>query len=322
MKKSLPLILMVATGLQLSATQYCQSVITGINQGHQAQISCESLGDNQYLFTFVSADTFTGYNQGSNFYANVNGAGGFQVSQHLTQSGDTLRCIISSNQVPNFYVADFFVNYSTGEEWYKIPLDADFSQSCEGIVPQEPDTTGNDNPTQPSLSYGFCSGSGTGVDHYYTSANPQYAINSLALGYKYSMETNNQSVNITFQFLDNLEGMAAPYLFRFDENDVLIGDPIPMNWNENTRTATYSLHGLSDGDELSFLVHVALAEGKILFSDRVIYVVGTSCEDIPDISSIENAAESDNLAKRIIDGQLIILRDSCIYDVMGRKLKK
>lgn len=72
--------------------------------------------------------------------------------------------------------------------------------------------------------------------------------------------------------------MAAPYFFLFNNQGVLIGDPIQMQWNATTRTATYALTGQTAGNKVSFLVNVALEAGKVLFTERVVYIVGSNCE--------------------------------------------
>lgn len=128
-------LLIACTAMTASAaTTYCGEKITsgGDNRPvHTATITCHSLGNNMYRFIFESTDAFTGYNAaGSNFYMNVNGVGGYHVSEHLTQDGNTLTAVIESTVVPTFYAGDFFVNYSDGEALYNIPTDADFSQTC------------------------------------------------------------------------------------------------------------------------------------------------------------------------------------------------
>lgn len=153
MKKLSLLALVVAllTATSLSAAQYCDATITSTNGAHTAQITCTSLGNNQYYFEFVSADAFTRYNTGSNFFMNVNGEGGFQVSKNLTQDGNTLYVIVESNVAPNIYVGDFFVYYEDGEAWFKLPTDADFSQVCEGV--DTPDTALEQQPSiQPNAN--------------------------------------------------------------------------------------------------------------------------------------------------------------------------
>lgn len=116
--------------MTLHAATYCAETITSTNGKHTATITCSSLGGNQYQFIFVSTDAFTSYIVGSNFYMNVNGVGGYHVSEHLTQTGNTLTATIKSNVAPTIYIGDFYLNYSDGEAHFNIPTDADFSQTC------------------------------------------------------------------------------------------------------------------------------------------------------------------------------------------------
>lgn len=134
--------LMLCVGVSAWATTYCGTTITSVNQKHSAAITCSSLGENRYLFEFVSEDEFTGYNaDGSNFYMNVNGTGGYQVSKHLTKDGKRLYVEFTSTSVPNIYVGAFYVQYSDGEAQYNIPTDGDFSQVCSSGTKQVSDLT-------------------------------------------------------------------------------------------------------------------------------------------------------------------------------------
>ena len=284
--------ILVAMCITSSAATYCAAPITSTQAVHTAHITCSSLGGNQYLFIFESTDAFTKYNDGSNFFMNVNGVGGYHASKNLTQDGNTLSVIIESNVAPTIYAGDFFVQYEDGEAWFKLPIDADFSQVCDGIdTPDTPDTPDNpdtpdtpDNPDNPDTPQtGSCSGTSTGVDPFYTNANPQFAVQSLTQGFNWTAETTTTGVNITVEFLDNLPGMASPYLFTFDAQGVLIGDPIQMSgWDNATRTATHTLTGLANGQDLVFLVQVALEAGKILFTERILYTVGSDCNSMSD----------------------------------------
>lgn len=122
---------MLFSAIALSAAEYCEELITSTNGKHTANITCSSLGNNQYQFIFESIDAFTGYNAaGSNFYMEVNGVGGTQVSKNLTQDGNKLSYTFESNVVPNIYVGDFYVNYADGEAQFNIPTDEDFSVVC------------------------------------------------------------------------------------------------------------------------------------------------------------------------------------------------
>lgn len=133
--------LMLCVGVSAWATTYCGTTITSLNQKHSAAITCSSLGENRYLFEFVSEDEFTGYNAGSNFFMNVNGVGDYQVSQHLTKDGKRLYVEFTSTSVPNIYVGVFFVMYGDGEAQYNIPTDGDFSQVCSSGTKQASDLT-------------------------------------------------------------------------------------------------------------------------------------------------------------------------------------
>jgi hypothetical protein len=141
MKKYFALVAMLCSTITFSAATYCDAPITSTQAVHTAHITCSSLGGNQYQFVFESVDAFKKYNSGSNFFMNVNGVGGFHVSKNLTQDGNTLSVIIESNVAPTIYAGDFFVQYEDGEAWFKLPIDADFSQVCEATALEQPTIT-------------------------------------------------------------------------------------------------------------------------------------------------------------------------------------
>lgn len=315
MKKYFALVAMLCSTITFSAATYCDAPITSTQAVHTARITCSSLGGNQYQFVFESVDAFKKYNSGSNFFMNVNGVGGFHVSKNLTQDGNTLSVIIESNVAPTIYAGDFFVQYEDGEAWFKLPIDADFSQVCDGTAP--PDTP--DTPDTPGdLQTGSCSGTSTGVDPFYTNADPQHAVQSLTQGFNWKAETTTTGVNITVQFLDNLPGMASPYLFTFDAQGVLIGNPIQMSgWDNATRTATHTLTGLANGQDLVFLVQVALEAGKILFTERVQYIVGEDCND----TALEQPSVTTTARKIIENGQIYIIHNGIRYNALGTQIK-
>ena len=183
-------------------------------------------------------------------------------------------------------------------------------------TPDTPDTPGTpDTPDTPEdLQSGACSGTAKGVDTYYTNADPTHAITSLTQGFTWKAETTAKGVNITVQFLDNLPGIASPYLLRFDSEGLLMGGDVQMSgWDATKRIATHTLTGLSNGDELTFLVKVALEAGKVLFTERITYVVGSSCDQ----TSIELPQTQQEIMKVIKDGQLIIINNGVYYNAMG-----
>lgn len=135
--------LMLCVGVSAwAATTYCGTTITSVNQKHSAAITCSSLGENRYLFEFVSKDAFTGYNaDGSNFHMYVNGMNDYHVSKHLTQDGNRLYVEFTSTSVPKIHIGAFFVMYGDGEAQYNIPTDGDFSQVCSSGTKQASDLT-------------------------------------------------------------------------------------------------------------------------------------------------------------------------------------
>lgn len=135
--------LMLCVGVSAwAATTYCGTTITSVNQKHSAAITCSSLGENRYLFEFVSEDEFTGYNaDGSNFHMYINGMNDYHVSKHLTQDGNRLYVEFTSTSVPKIHIGAFFVMYGDGEAQYNIPTDGDFSQVCSSGTKQASDLT-------------------------------------------------------------------------------------------------------------------------------------------------------------------------------------
>lgn len=124
----------------------------------------------------------------------------------------------------------------------------------------------------------ICTGTSNQVDPFYTNADPDHAVKSMTNGFTWQCETSGTTVNVSVTFLDDLPGMANPYFFLFNNQGVLIGDPIQMQWNAGTRTATYALTGQTAGNKVSFLVNIALEAGKVLYTERVVYVVGSNCD--------------------------------------------
>jgi hypothetical protein len=116
-----------------SSAEYCHSSITS-NRGATAYVTMKSLGGNNYQFIFESEENIVSWNKtGSNFYANVNGIGGYQVSNNLTLvDAKTLSVTITSTSKPTIYVGAFYVNYANGEHMFSIPMDGDFDAICPG----------------------------------------------------------------------------------------------------------------------------------------------------------------------------------------------
>ena len=128
----------------------------------------------------------------------------------------------------------------------------------------------------PMVSFAICEGHSNTVDLFYSNANP-YANLNPELGWDWEVQTTAAGVEIKVHFLDNFVGMAAPQLFTFDANGVLIGNPIAMSgWDEATHTASHTVTGLNEGDAFVFLVQIAYAD-HVLFTERIKYIVGSQC---------------------------------------------
>ncbi len=135
----------------------------------------------------------------------------------------------------------------------------------------------------------WCEGSSTAVDEHYTSGDPAHAVAMLQYGYTWKIRTTNAGIELYVTFLENLLGMTAPYLFDFSAGEGTMTE-YPMAWAGKTASYTFSGHNV--GDELLFLVKIAAAEGKVIFTERIAYTVGEVCtpEDetaIPEIELLE-----------------------------------
>ncbi len=135
--------------LNISAANYCNYEITS-NRGAKAYITCQSLGGSQYEFKFETETAIVDWNKtGSNFYAEVSGIGGTQVSNNLVKTGDKLLTwSVSSTPKPNFYVGAFFVILGDGEHRFDIPTDEDFAAECSTPVED------TENPTSFTATVG------------------------------------------------------------------------------------------------------------------------------------------------------------------------
>ncbi|MBQ9340317.1 MAG: fibronectin type III domain-containing protein [Paludibacteraceae bacterium] len=123
------------TTLSLSAKQYCDEPLVS-RDGHNATVTMRLVSSGLYEFSITTEDKIASWNaNGSNFFTELNGVGGTQVSASLVKSGDyTLSTFLSSNVKPNFYVGDLFIVLDgIGEDLFSIPLDADWEQ-CAGAV--------------------------------------------------------------------------------------------------------------------------------------------------------------------------------------------
>jgi len=110
------------------AADYCGVSIQSV-QEHNATVTMRLVAGTLYEFSITTADNIVSYNAaGSNFYAEVNGVGGYHLSEHLTQNGNTLSVQFESSVKPKIYAnALFIVLDGIGENQFNIPMDADWN---------------------------------------------------------------------------------------------------------------------------------------------------------------------------------------------------
>lgn len=166
------------------------------------------------------------------------------------------------------------------------------------------------SPDEQPTVIGFCSGNSKGVDEYYTAADAA-AANPFEQGYDWQVSTTDQAVEIEVVFLDNIPGIAAPYIFFF-KNGVLDGGDKPMELLG--QKAYYTLTGKNTGDEINFLVKIAYTE-HVAFTERITYVVGDDCSDVT--TDIMQQAADEKACKYIESGRLYIRRGDEHYTSLG-----
>lgn len=161
---------------------------------------------------------------------------------------------------------------------------------------------------------GSCSGHSTEVDDYYTK-NDAAAANPFVKGYDWTVTTTDKGVDIEVNFLDNIEGFAAPYIFFFKDG-VLDGGDKPMELFG--QKALYSLTDKKEGDEINFLVKIAYVQ-HVAFIERITYTVGDNCDPQ---TGFENLPSVNNHVRKIIEnGNIYILRDGVKYNLLGSKVE-
>lgn len=128
MKRLFLLLALAGVSLMNYATDYCDAAITSV-QEHNATVTMRLVSGTLYEFSITTADNITSFNAaGSNLYANVNGEGGYHMSEHLIQNGNTLSVQFESSTVPSIYAnALFIVLEGIGENQFNIPMDASWN---------------------------------------------------------------------------------------------------------------------------------------------------------------------------------------------------
>ena len=109
MKKVSLLFALLCASMISFAADYCDAAITSV-QGHNATVTMRLVSGTLYEFSITTEDNIASFNaDGSNFYAEVNGVGGYHVSEHLSQNGNTLSVQFESTTKPNIYVNALYI---------------------------------------------------------------------------------------------------------------------------------------------------------------------------------------------------------------------
>lgn len=197
---------------------------------------------------------------------------------------------------------------------FKLPVAGGCAYSGVITYTVGDDCAGGGQGTDTPIVETACSGTSTEVDPFYTE-NDGAACKSLTEGYTYEFRTTESGVELKVNFLDPFIGFAAPYAFVFTSStDVNLHDEVALR---NAGQLCYgTLTGLADGSTLTVLVKAAYAE-HVVFTRRLTYVVGTSCEED---TALPVTRHSSSVIKTIRDGQLIIIRDGVRYDALGSRL--
>lgn len=145
MKKLTLLFALLCASMMGWAADYCNTVITS-EQGHNATVTMRLVSGTTYEFSITTVDNITSYNAGSNFYADKDGVGGYHISEHLSQNGNTLSVQFASSAKPRIYANDLFIVLEGTENQFKIPMDASWA-ACAGMS-SDPIIT-----PEPSASY-------------------------------------------------------------------------------------------------------------------------------------------------------------------------
>lgn len=142
MKKFFFLAALLCASVMASAADYCSAPMKS-TADHDATVTMRLVSGSTYEFSITTADNIVSFNAaGSNLYAEVNGVGGYHMSEYLTQAGNTLSVQFESNVKPRIYAnALFIVLEGIGENQFNIPMDADW-EIC-GDAKTDPELTLN-----------------------------------------------------------------------------------------------------------------------------------------------------------------------------------
>lgn len=158
---------------------------------------------------------------------------------------------------------------------------------------------------------GWCTGSSKEVDQFYTSNDPNHALATMQEGYHWQLRTISGGAEVRMTFDENLLGLESPQFF--DLTDPTTMTEHPMQWAG--KTASYVLGGYPEGTTVIFLVKIAFTDGGVIFTKRISYTIGETCNEAAVVVPMEDEQTLITFENGILH---TTAADLTVYDITGR----
>ena len=356
MKKNSLFFALLFASVVASAADYCGVNMKSV-QEHDATVTMRLVSGTLYEFSITTVDNIASFNAaGSNFYAEVNGVGGYHISEHLTQNGNTLSVQFESNVKPRIYAnALFIVLDGIGENQFDIPMDASW-EAC-GEVKTDPELSlnatettldatnaetfqivatqkGNGAISYESSNAGIASvsasglvtavGRGTAVISVKTAETETYALSLKTLTVTVNGPVNWDAVEWLSGGNDKYKVVTEPEIpnqfggKHIENNNLWIGFPSAV-FGDNTEVEHSAV-----GAGVSF----PLSQFPKEFNEFNFICDGTTYKIIlyyadgeTDTTAIERVYNNETRTRKVIDGgMIVIVKDGVKYNVLGVRL--
>ena len=354
MRKISLLLIFIFTSLISFAADYCNAAITSV-QEHNATVTMRLVSGTLYEFSITTEDNIVSYNaDGSNFYANVNGVGGYHVSEHLEQNGNTLSVQFESSSKPSIYAnALFIVLEGAGENQFNIPTDASWDVCGETKTDPELTINATEKTLDAATSETFqieANQSGDGEISFHSSNDGIASVSNTGLVTAVGRGTAEISVKtaetatyaaamkkltvtvtgpVNWDAIAWLNGGNDKYKVitdpeisdgfggkHIENNNLWIGFPSAV-WGDNS-SIEYSAVGAGVSFPLSQFPNEFNEFNFIC--DGVIYAITLYYADGISAPEAIDRIESDTKARKVLENGIIyIVREGARYDVLGTK---
>ncbi|MBR1878256.1 MAG: Ig-like domain-containing protein [Paludibacteraceae bacterium] len=355
MKKIFSFVLMLAATLTLSAADYCSVSIKSV-QEHDATVTMRLVAGTLYEFSITTADNIVSFNAaGSNFYAEVNGVGGYHLSEHLTQTGNTLSVQFESNVKPKIYAnALFIVLDGIGENQFNIPMDADWNtcgdaktdpelalnatettldanasetfqitatQKGDGAISYESSNAGIASVTNTGLVTAV--GRGTAVISVKTAETDTYALSMKTLTVTVTGDVNWEAIEWLAGGNEKYKVVTEPEIpnnfggKHIEGDNLWIGFPSAV-WGDNS-----GIEHSAVGAGVSFPLSQFPNEFNDFnfICDGVTYKITLYYADGTKTTAIERVYNNETRTCKVVEGgKIVIVKDGVRFNVLGAKL--